>query len=117
MLEQAGVDFEVRSPDFDEDEAKQAHRRRRAKHLRSALAEGKAASIAAGADDWVIGSDSTVTVDGVRYSKPRDRDEAAAHLRAFLRPDHAAVERGRAGQAGPGRMEPCRNRAAPRSGR
>src|SRR4030095_8233442 len=33
--------------------------------------------------DWVIGSDSTVSVDGVRYSKPRDRDEAAAHLCSF----------------------------------
>ena len=37
-----------------------------------------------GSGDWVIGSDSIVTVDGSRYSKPRDRDEAAEHLRAFL---------------------------------
>ena len=47
------------------------------------LGEGKAASVRATADDWVIGSDSTVSVDGIRYSKPRDRDEAATHLRAF----------------------------------
>lgn len=31
----------------------------------------------------MIGSDSTVSVDGRRYSKPRDREEAAGHLRAF----------------------------------
>jgi septum formation protein len=31
----------------------------------------------------VIGSDSTVGVEGIRYSKPRDREEAAEHLRAF----------------------------------
>ena len=31
-----------------------------------------------GAGDWVIGSDSTVSVDGARYSKPRDREQAAA---------------------------------------
>jgi septum formation protein len=81
MLEQASVKFDVRSPDFDEVSAKQAGWD--GEELAMRLAEGKAASIATGPDDWVIGSDSTVTVDGVRYSKPRDRDQAAAHLRAF----------------------------------
>ena len=81
MLDQAGVKFEIRSPDFDESSAKQAGLD--GEELAKRLAEGKAASIASGPDDWVIGSDSTVTVDGVRYSKPRDRDEAASHLRAF----------------------------------
>lgn len=81
MLEQAGVKFEIRSPEFDEGSAKQAGLD--GEELAKRLAEGKAASIASGPDDWVIGSDSTVTVDGVRYSKPRDREQAAAHLRAF----------------------------------
>jgi septum formation protein len=31
----------------------------------------------------LIGSDSVVELNGVRYSKPRDRDEAARHLAAF----------------------------------
>ncbi len=31
----------------------------------------------------MIGSDSAVSVGGLLYSKPRDRDEAALHLRAF----------------------------------
>jgi septum formation protein len=52
-------------------------------HLARTLAEGKAESVVAGRNDWVIGSDSMVSVEGVRYSKPRDRDEAGAHLRAF----------------------------------
>jgi septum formation protein len=82
MLEQAGLDFEVRGPSFDEEEAKLGFPYD-AENLARTLAEGKAASVAAGPDDWVIGSDSMVTVDGVRYSKPRDRDEAAGHLRAF----------------------------------
>jgi len=82
MLEQAGLQFEVRSPTFDEDEAKRGFDGD-SEILARKLAAGKAASLAAGSGDWVIGSDSTVTVDGVRYSKPRDRDEAAAHLRAF----------------------------------
>jgi septum formation protein len=82
MLMQAGLDFEVRSPCLDEDSAKQVHGGN-GEALARRLAEGKAESIAAGAGDWVIGSDSTVLVDGIRYSKPRDRDEAVAHLRAF----------------------------------
>jgi septum formation protein len=82
MLRQAGVEFEVRTPDFDEHLAKEDHQGE-GETLARLLAEGKAASIKVGKDDWVIGSDSTVTVEGERYSKPRDRVEAAAHLRAF----------------------------------
>ena len=82
MLDQAGVEFEVRSPDFDEISAKLEHGGD-GESLALHLAEGKAASIAAGTNDWVIGSDSSVAVDGVQYSKPRNREEAAAHLRAF----------------------------------
>jgi septum formation protein len=81
MLEQAGLEFEIRPPDFDEEPAKRAGLG--GEQLVRALAEGKAASVPAGADDWVIGSDSSVSVDDIRYSKPRDRNEAAAHLRVF----------------------------------
>ena len=81
MLMSAGAEFEVRAPDFDEDQAKRAGED--GEELARRLAEGKAASIAAGPDSWVIGSDSTVTVNGKRYSKPRDRNQAAEHLRAF----------------------------------
>ena len=81
MLEQAGVAIEVRAPDFDEDSVKQDGWS--GDDLARRLAEGKAASISAGTDAWVIGSDSTVSVDGVRYSKPSDREQAADHLRAF----------------------------------
>ena len=82
MLTQAGVAFLVHAPDFDEDEAKQDHQGN-GESLVRLLAEGKAASVKAGRDDWVIGSDSTVIVDGTRFSKPGDRDEAASHLRFF----------------------------------
>lgn len=81
MLDQAGVEFEVRSPIFDEDGIKRAGLS--GEQLARRLAEGKAASIAGGRGGWVIGSDSTISVDGVRYSKPRDRGQAAEHLRAF----------------------------------
>lgn len=81
MLEQAGLDYELRSPEFDESLAKSEGDT--GEQLARRLAEGKAASVAAEDGDWVIGSDSTVSVEGIRYSKARDRDEAAAHLRAF----------------------------------
>lgn len=81
MLQQAGLEFAVRSPDFDEDSVKQGHQG--GENLVRLLAEGKAASVAASPDDWIIGSDSSVSVGGIRYSKPRDRNEAAMHLRAF----------------------------------
>ena len=81
MLEAAGLEFIVRAPLFDEHDAKGDGEI--GEPLARRLAEEKAASIAARSRDWVIGSDSTVSVDGVRYSKPRDRDEAKDHLRAF----------------------------------
>jgi nucleoside triphosphate pyrophosphatase len=82
MLDQAGLEFAVRSPDFDEDLLKRDHAGD-GEMLVQRLAEGKAISVVADQGDWIIGSDSSVAVDGTRYSKPRDRDEAAAHLRAF----------------------------------
>ena len=81
MLEHAGVEIEVRAPLFDEDPVKLSGGDGEA--LAGRLAAGKAMSIATELDDWVIGSDSTVSVDGVRYSKPLHRDQAAQHLRAF----------------------------------
>ena len=81
MLAQAGVEFEVRSPNFDEEAAKKDGLG--GEELARLLAEGKARSIDSGPADWVIGSDSTVSVDGVRYSKPRVRAQAVEHLRAF----------------------------------
>ncbi len=82
MLEQAGVDFIVRSPEFDESSVKLGYDGD-GKNLALQLAAGKARSIPANVEDWVIGSDSTVSIEGTRYSKPRDRDEAVNHLRAF----------------------------------
>ena len=81
MLTQAGLIFDVLPPAFDEEGVKREGLD--GEQLAKRLAEGKAASIRAGSDGWIIGSDSTVSVDGRRFSKPGDRDEAAEHLRAF----------------------------------
>ena len=82
MLTQAGVEFRVISPDFDEAPIKRAHIGDGAS-LAKLLAEGKAWSVPTNRGDWVIGSDSVVSVDGEIFSKPRDRVEAADHLAQF----------------------------------
>jgi septum formation protein len=82
MLEQAGVAFEVRSPNFDEARAKQDHGGD-GERLALRLAAGKALSVDAQPADWAIGSDSVVSVDEVQFSKPASRAEAAEHLRKF----------------------------------
>ena len=48
------------------------------------LAKAKAGAVSSRApDDWVIGSDSMVSVAGRRFDKPADRAQAAEHLRHF----------------------------------
>ena len=82
MLGAAGVAHEVRAPALDEGAIKQNFVGDGGT-LALWLAEAKAQSVAAGPGDWVIGSDSTISVDGRLYSKPRDRAQAAEHLAAF----------------------------------
>jgi septum formation protein len=80
LLRDAGIAHVPAAAEFDEAPLKAAHR---GEALVRLLAEGKAKAASAAADDWVIGADSSVEVDGVRYSKPATRDEAARHLAAF----------------------------------
>jgi len=79
MLDAAGVVCEVVKPNVDEDEVKARHKD--AAKIASELAVAKACSIAG--KDWVIGSDSVVSVGGRLFAKPRDREEATDHLRFF----------------------------------
>ena len=82
MLADAGIAVRVLAPDCDEEAVKRGDDGD-LEALVGKLAAHKAISLAADPGDWVIGSDSGVEVDGMRYSKPCNRDEAAAHLRAF----------------------------------
>ena len=79
MLDAAGVSCDAAQPDVDEAAVKA--RLSDPVQIASELAAAKACSIAAA--DWAIGSDSVVSVDGRLFDKPRDRMEAAAHLRLF----------------------------------
>ena len=79
MLDAAGVEYRAVKPDVDEDKIKA--RLDDSEEIASRLAAAKATSL--GGDEWVIGSDSVVIVDQHPFSKPRDRKEAAEHLRFF----------------------------------
>lgn len=78
MLDEAGVDYEAVAPQVDEDELKLGLGEAEDMALRIAVA--KAVSIPG---EWVIGSDSAVSAGGRLFSKPRDKAEAAEHLRFF----------------------------------
>jgi septum formation protein len=82
MLGAAGVDFEVAAPHVDEAALKAAALL--TDDLAIDIARAKALSVSEGRiADWVIGSDSVVSVEGRLFDKPADRDQAAEHLRFF----------------------------------
>ncbi len=81
MLHQAGVEVVVLTPQVDEQAVHNTHEGK-ACDLAMQLAKAKALSVGA-PGDLIIGSDSTLAVDGRIYSKPRDRADAARHLSEF----------------------------------
>ena len=82
MLAAAGVEHDTVPAGIDEAAVKARVGEPAALALE--LAQAKAAAVSADRpDDWVIGSDSVVSVDGRMFDKPADRDQAAAHLRLF----------------------------------
>ena len=82
MLTDAGVEFDAVPSNVDEERVKAQSKD--AEKIALQLAEAKAAAVSAGrSEDWVVGSDSVVVVDGRIFGKPRYRDEAAQHLRFF----------------------------------
>ena len=78
MLDAAGVEYEAVASEVDEEELKLGLAD--AGTIALQLASAKALSVPG---HWVIGSDSTVACGGRMFSKPRDRTEAAEHLRFF----------------------------------
>jgi len=78
MLDAAGVTYEAVKPDVDEAALKLGLTD--ATDIAGRLAEAKAVSVPG---EWVIGSDSVVSAGGRLFDKPRDREEAAQHLRFF----------------------------------
>jgi septum formation protein len=86
MLEAAGVPFEAAAADLDEDAAKAGLEGAGfdPRAIAEELAQLKALSVVAAADDLVLGSDQTLErADGTILSKPRSRDDALAQLRSL----------------------------------
>ncbi len=84
MLEAAGVAFEVRPAKVDEAAIRRELVAVPPAQVAMILAEAKAlAGSAAAPGRLVLGSDSLVEVCGRIFGKPRNRDEAAEHLRLF----------------------------------
>ncbi len=83
LLANAGVPYGAVPPEVDEAALKASFAGGDAE-LATALAEAKALSVSRGRPDaLVIGSDSIVSVEGRRFSKPGGRQQAAEHLRFF----------------------------------
>ena len=84
MLEAAGVAFEAVPAQIDERQLEAAMTGASAGAVAVALAERKALAVSAEqAGALVLGSDSLVEVNGRRFDKPANRDDAAHHLRLF----------------------------------
>ena len=84
MLEAAAVPFEARNPDVDEGAIKRELVAVPPAEVAMILAEAKAMAVSVGVPGrLVLGGDSVVEVCGRLFDKPRDRDDAAAHLRFF----------------------------------
>jgi septum formation protein len=82
LLEDARVDHIVIRPDIDEAALKLG--RADASEIAIELANAKAVAVSRSrSGDWVIGSDSVVSVEGRLFDKPNGRGEAAEHLRFF----------------------------------
>lgn len=83
MLSAAGLDVVVDPAGLDESAIKAAHDGDD-RELALALARAKALETSRrSSQNWIIGGDSLVSVDGRRFDKPTSRDEAAEHLRYF----------------------------------
>ncbi|MCC6927166.1 Maf family protein [Novosphingobium sp.] len=84
MLEAAGIAFEPIPAQVDERAIEAGLAGAAAADIALALADAKAQAVSAAARGrLVLGSDSLVEVEGRRFDKPANIEEAAAHLRFF----------------------------------
>jgi septum formation protein len=93
MLEQAGVSFEVDPPRVDEDAVKHGLRAEglAPRDMADALAQVKALSVSNRRPEFVLGGDQMLDIDGQVLDKPKDMDEARAHLKLLRGREHKLV--------------------------
>ena len=92
LLAAAGVPMEQTASGVDEEALKAELGGLGHEALAMALAEAKAAAVsAAHPGRLVLGADQLLVLGGRRFDKPRDREQAAAHLAAFSGRPHELV--------------------------
>ena len=94
LLAGAGLSFEVEVSHVDEDAVKASARDQEGTALSIAetLAELKALQVSARyPGSLVIGCDQTLDCQGILFDKPKDRDQAFAHLMAFSGKTHSLI--------------------------
>ncbi len=92
LVQRLGSAVEPLSPDFDEREAERRLAAGTTEELASALALGKAESLAATCPDaLILGADQIAEVDGERLHKPGTEENARAQLRRLAGRTHRLV--------------------------
>jgi len=92
LLKNAGLIFDVIPSTVDEDVLKRAQQDASVEDLAMILARAKAAEVAAKYPEALtIGADQILECDGKRFDKPKDRAEAASHLRMFRGRAHRLI--------------------------
>lgn len=93
LLEGAGLDFIVDVPRVDEAAAKAAFQSEglKPRNQADALAELKALSVSNRREGFAIGADQILALGGETFDKPKDRTEAAAHLRRLRGQTHELI--------------------------
>ncbi|MGB0919813.1 MAG: Maf family protein [Alphaproteobacteria bacterium] len=99
ILRRAGLDFHIEPAHIDEEMIREGMELENAPsaHIAETLAEMKAIRVSTllnnrGAGDaFVIGADQVLDLKGIRFDKPRDLDQAKAHLKAFSGKTHQLI--------------------------
>lgn len=88
FIQSLGIDYIVEPSDFDE----YLDDRLSAEDVAMALALGKAKKVSLKFDnDYILGADTIVAVDGVQYGKPADQEEAKSMLRRISGRTHEVM--------------------------
>jgi septum formation protein len=102
MLEAAGVEFTACPAQLDERALEAGLVEAAPADIALALAEAKALAVSTGRPDaLVLGSDSLVEIEGRRFDKPANREDASRHLRFFSGKEmhlHSAAALARGGE-------------------
>ena len=90
ILINAGLNFKVRKPKINEEAQKKLYKKSKS-GLPMYLAEKKALSIKASEEDFVIGADQILLIQGTLFNKARSLAEAKKHLKRLSNKTHKLI--------------------------